>query len=105
MNFFLYEALKNCRYAVPFLKNIEYLMPKESAADKKQRIANRASTKGKTAKMFPDNKPDVDMIETAFPKKEYPLVMKTGDDPVKMKEVEEFIKKDATYTVEEVKAE
>jgi hypothetical protein len=55
--------------------------------------------------MFPDNKPDVDMIETAFPKKEYPLVMKTGDDPVKMKEVEEFIKKDATYTVEEVKAE
>jgi hypothetical protein len=35
MNFFLYEGLKNCRYAVPFLKNIEYLMPKESAADKK----------------------------------------------------------------------
>jgi hypothetical protein len=41
VNFFLQEAVKNARYAVPFLKNMEFLMPKEKLAEKKKRIANR----------------------------------------------------------------
>jgi hypothetical protein len=94
INFFLYEALKNCRYAVPFLKNIEYLMPKESAKDKKSRISNRASTKGKSAKIKQDDKPDIDMIEKPFDKTEHPFACDIEDDQVKLAKVEEFILRD-----------
>ena len=106
VNFFLYEALKNARYAVPFLKNMEFLMPLEKPEERKKRIAGRATTQGKSAKVNEDDgTPPIDMIEKPFLKPEHPYVMDIGDDQKKLAEVEKFIEKDRKLTVEEVKAE
>lgn len=105
MNFFLYEALKNARYAVPFLKNMEFLLPREKPEAKKKRIAGRAATQGKSAKVTEDGGPPIDMIETPFPRSEHPYTVDIADDPKKMVGVEAFIERDRLMTVEEVKAE
>ena len=80
-------------------------MPKESASDRKSRISNRASTKGKSAKVMEDDKPGVDMIEKPFPKTEHPYVCEIRDDPKNMAAVERFIENDQKATLESVRAE